>query len=278
MTSTGPASPACRGSSNAYAIVFAALLVPAGPHRRPARPQARLPRRPRALPRRLGRFGARRRRSSVLVGARDRAGRRRRAAWCRPRSASCCPSSRPRSARPRSARGRRSAASPRPPARRSAGCWSRRAGAGCSSSTCRSALVALVVGGAHAAASAATRSPAPSPDVLGAVDARERDRRARRSGSSKGPDWGWGSTGVLASFAAAAVLLAAFLARSRAPSRARRRAADAARALVRCRERSARSCSSPPSPRCCSRGVLFLTGVWHYSVLRAGLEPRPRAR
>ena len=246
-------------------------------HLRPRRAQARLPRRPRALPRRLGRVAPPRPRSRCSSAARDRCRPRARRSWCRPRSASCSPSSRPPSARPRSAPGRRSAASPPRPARRSAACWSRRAGGWVFLVNLPVGLVALV-----AAARTLQRAPRPRPGPAARRarrgDARERRSRCSCSASSRARIGAGPAPACSASFAAAAVLVARV---PRCAPRATPRRSSSCRCCACARSRSrtsARSSSSPRSPRCCSRGVLFMTGVWHYSVLRAGLQPRARAR
>ena len=107
------ASRALSWVLNAYAIVFAALLVPAGRLGRPRRAQARVPARPRRL--HASRSAAVRGRAVGRVARRRARACRRPARRCcsRPRSACCCPSSRPSErARSRSASGPRWAASP----------------------------------------------------------------------------------------------------------------------------------------------------------------------
>ena len=130
---------------SAYTIVFAAALVPAGRWADRAG-------RKRAFLIGLAIFTASSALCAVapslefLVGARVLQASRRRphaAHLARPPAARL--RSRPARARP-SACGRPSAARPPPSARRSAGCWSRPAGAGSSWSTCPSAVVALVFG------------------------------------------------------------------------------------------------------------------------------------
>jgi MFS family permease len=93
-------------------------------------------------------------------------------------------------------------------------------------------------------------------------------------GIVKGPDWNWGDGRTLATLAAGAVLLAAFVRRSsRHPSpvvelelfRVRSfAAANAALLLFSMGFFAMLLCN-----------VLFLTGVWHYSVLEAGIGITP---
>jgi EmrB/QacA subfamily drug resistance transporter len=94
----------------------------------------------------------------------------------------------------------------------------------------------------------------------------------------KGEDWGWGSGRVLGGFGLAAVLLAVFLVRSR-----RVPAPVIDLALFRIRSFSAASAGaflfSIGFYAQLLNGVLFLTGVWGYSALGAGfaLTPGPIA-
>ena len=166
---------------NAYAIVFAALLVPAGRWAdRTGRKRAFLgglalftlaSRRVRggAVGRRAGR------------GAR-RPGRGRGDAACRRRWACCCRSSRPRSAGWRSACGRRSAGPRRRPGRSSAGCWWSCPGAGSSWSTSRSASRAIVAGARVLREIRDAGRRAAGPDRRGLLTAArgDADRRDRR--------------------------------------------------------------------------------------------------
>jgi EmrB/QacA subfamily drug resistance transporter len=97
-------------------------------------------------------------------------------------------------------------------------------------------------------------------------------------GVVEGPDWGWGSSRVAGAFAAAAVLLPAFVARS-----ARHRAPVFELSLFRVRSFAAANAGtfvfSAGFYALLLSNVLFLTGVWHYSVLKAGvaLTPGPLA-
>ena len=93
-------------------------------------------------------------------------------------------------------------------------------------------------------------------------------------GIVQGPSWGWGSTRTLAAFAASAVLLVAFLVRS-----ARHRAPVVELSLFRVRSFAFANlgafffAAGFFALLLCN--VLFLTGVWHYSVLRAGVSLTP---
>ena len=90
----------------------------------------------------------------------------------------------------------------------------------------------------------------------------------------QGPDWHWGSARVLIAFAASAILLAAFVARS-----SRQRAPVLELSLFRVRSFAVANAGSFVfalgffALLLCN--VLFLTGVWHYSILRAGLALTP---
>jgi EmrB/QacA subfamily drug resistance transporter len=90
----------------------------------------------------------------------------------------------------------------------------------------------------------------------------------------EGPEWGWGSARVLGAFAASAVLLAAFVERSR-----RHRAPVIELSLFRVRSFAVANGGGFVfalgfyALLLCN--VLFLTGVWHYSVLRAGVALTP---
>jgi len=92
----------------------------------------------------------------------------------------------------------------------------------------------------------------------------------------KGPDWGWGSGGVLGAFTASAVLLVVFVARS-----SRHPAPVIELGLFRVRSFAVANAGGTVfaigffALLLCN--VLFLTTVWHYSVLGAGaaLTPGP---
>ena len=151
---------------NAYNIVFAALLVPAGRLADRVGRRAALLRRPVDLRRRVGGLwpGAERR-----GPRRPRASSRRRARRCSspPRSRCCCPSSRSSSGRPPRRSGAPPAPSRRRPARRSAACSSRRpAGGSSSSSTCSFAVAALVPA-RRLLRPDGERGTGPLPDVVG---------------------------------------------------------------------------------------------------------------
>lgn len=94
----------------------------------------------------------------------------------------------------------------------------------------------------------------------------------------KGEDWGWGSARVLGGFGAAAVLFAAFVVRSRGAS-----APVIDLSLFRIRSFSAANAGSflfsVGFYAQLLNGVLFLTGTWGYSALTAGfaLTPGPVA-
>lgn len=97
-------------------------------------------------------------------------------------------------------------------------------------------------------------------------------------GIVKGTDWGWDSAGVIWSFVVAAVLLAVFVVRS-----ATHRAPVIDLSLFRIRSFAVSAAGSFAfgaaffSLLLCN--VLFLTGAWHYSALHAGaaLTPGPLA-
>jgi EmrB/QacA subfamily drug resistance transporter len=115
--------------------------------------------------------------------------------------------------------------------------------------------------------------PGPRPDVLGA-GLLALGIASLVLGIVKGPDWGWASGGVLASFAAAAVLLPAFLMRS-----AHHPAPVVELPMLRVRSFAVANLGALLFFTAFSAmllgGVLFLTGVWHYSELRAGLSLAP---
>jgi EmrB/QacA subfamily drug resistance transporter len=97
---------------------------------------------------------------------------------------------------------------------------------------------------------------------------------ALTSAVTKAPAWSWGGERVLALLGATVVLLAAFALRSRShpapviePALVRNRAvalANAANLLFHC-----------SFAAMVLGGVLFLTAAWHHSILRAGLEIAP---
>jgi EmrB/QacA subfamily drug resistance transporter len=93
-------------------------------------------------------------------------------------------------------------------------------------------------------------------------------------GIVKGPEWGWSSGRVLGSFAAGALLLAAFVLRS-----ARHRAPVFELSLFRVRSFAVANAGGFVfafgfyALLLCN--VLFLTGVWGYSILRAGVALTP---
>ena len=234
---------------SAYAIVFAALLVPAGRWadafgrkrafllglgvfvRASARVRARAV--GRLADRRAGRPGGRRRADAADVARPDAAGVRRARA--------------PRGDR-RVGGDRRHRRRRRPAARRSA----------------RAGRLAAGVPRQHA-----RRAARPRPSACACcAERREQDagaaRRARRSCADrrrsarswsaivKGQEWGWGSAAILALLAVAGGAAAGDLVALGAPRRADRRAGDAARAQLRLWPSAPRCCSSPASARCCS--------------------------
>jgi EmrB/QacA subfamily drug resistance transporter len=93
-------------------------------------------------------------------------------------------------------------------------------------------------------------------------------------GIVQGPDWGWNSAAVIGSFLAAAVLLVLLLLRS-----ARHPAPVVELSLFRVRSFAVANTGSFVFALAfyalllCN--VLFLTGVWHYSILRAGFALTP---
>jgi EmrB/QacA subfamily drug resistance transporter len=113
----------------------------------------------------------------------------------------------------------------------------------------------------------------PRPDGIGAVEL-ALGVGLLTAGIVKGPDWGWGDIRTLASFVIAAAVVAAFIVRSsrhRAPVlelpmfRVRSFSLANAAALVFFAGFGAMLLSS----------VLLLTEVWHYSVLKAGFALMP---
>jgi EmrB/QacA subfamily drug resistance transporter len=115
--------------------------------------------------------------------------------------------------------------------------------------------------------------PGPRPDVLGEVMLAS-GIALLVLGIVKGPDWGWDSGAVLASFAAAALLLPAFLARS-----ARHAAPVVELPMLRERSFAVANIGAllffAAFSAMLLAGVLFMTSVWQYSVLRAGLSLAP---
>jgi len=94
----------------------------------------------------------------------------------------------------------------------------------------------------------------------------------------KGPEWGWGSGGVLGAFAGAAVLLALFIARSAAhPTPVVELGLFRVRSFTVANAGSFIFAIGFFALLLCN--VLFLTTVWHYSLLGAGaaLTPGPIA-
>jgi EmrB/QacA subfamily drug resistance transporter len=93
-------------------------------------------------------------------------------------------------------------------------------------------------------------------------------------GIVEGPDWGWSSTRVVASFVVAAALVPLFVARSM-----RHRAPVFELALFRVRSFSVANAGvftfSLGFYALLLSNVLFLTGVWHDSALRAGVSLTP---
>ena len=93
-------------------------------------------------------------------------------------------------------------------------------------------------------------------------------------GIVEGPSWGWSSTRVIAAFAVAALLAPLFVARS-----ARHRAPVFELALFRVRSFAVANAAafifSAGFYALLLCNVLFLTGVWHYSILRAGVALTP---
>jgi MFS family permease len=93
-------------------------------------------------------------------------------------------------------------------------------------------------------------------------------------GIVQGPDWGWGSARIVGAFAASAALLGGFVWRS-----ARHRAPVIELSLFRVRSFAVANVGGFVfaigffALLLCN--VLFLTGVWHYSILRAGVALTP---
>jgi EmrB/QacA subfamily drug resistance transporter len=111
------------------------------------------------------------------------------------------------------------------------------------------------------------------PDALGAV-LLALGVGALALGIVQGPEWGWGSGRTVGSFVASAVLLAGFFVRS-----ARHRAPVIELSLFRVRSFTVANIGSFVFATAffalllCN--VLFLTSVWHYSILKAGIALTP---
>ncbi len=109
----------------------------------------------------------------------------------------------------------------------------------------------------------------PFPDLLGAAILAA-GIAGLALGIVKGPDWGWDDPRVLGSFAAAAALVPLFLLRS-----ARHPAPVVELEMLRVRSFALANLGSflffAGFSAMLLAGVLFLTGVWEYSVLQAGL-------
>ena len=120
-----------------------------------------------------------------------------------------------------------------------------------------------------------TREPAgtPAPDLLGAL-LLTGAVGSLTLGIVKAADWGWGATRTLALIGAAAVLLGAFWLRS-----TRHAAPVVEPALLRRRSFALANAGAllffMAFGAMLLASVLFLTGVWHESVLRAGLQIAP---
>jgi EmrB/QacA subfamily drug resistance transporter len=93
-------------------------------------------------------------------------------------------------------------------------------------------------------------------------------------GIVQGPQWGWGSARIVGAFVASAGLLAGFLWRS-----ARHRAPVIELSLFRVRSFAVANAGgfvfATGFYALLLCNVLFLTGVWHYSILRAGVALTP---
>ena len=87
----------------------------------------------------------------------------------------------------------------------------------------------------------------------------------------KGQEWGWGSAVDPRAAGRDRRAAAGHLVALGTPPGADRRAGDAARAQLRPGRRARRCCSSPASARCCSPACCSSRSVWHESVLTAGL-------
>jgi EmrB/QacA subfamily drug resistance transporter len=90
----------------------------------------------------------------------------------------------------------------------------------------------------------------------------------------QGPEWGWGSARIVSAFITGAVLLGVFLWRS-----ARHRAPVIELSLFRVRSFAVANAGgfvfATGFYALLLCNVLFLTGVWHYSILRAGIALTP---
>jgi EmrB/QacA subfamily drug resistance transporter len=119
------------------------------------------------------------------------------------------------------------------------------------------------------------REPAgtPRPDMLGAV-LLAAGIGALALGIVKGPEWGWDSARVIGSFATAAALVPLFLLRS-----ARHRAPVVELPMLRVRSFAFANLGAllffASFSAMLLGGVLFLTSVWDYSVLKAGISLSP---
>lgn len=111
------------------------------------------------------------------------------------------------------------------------------------------------------------------PDMLGAV-LLALGIGALAFGVVKAPDWGWGSTRVLAAWAASAVLLAGLVLRSRNHD-----APLISRSLLRINSFRVTSVVlfvwSTGFYALLLANILFLNEVWHYSILQAGFAVSP---
>jgi EmrB/QacA subfamily drug resistance transporter len=111
------------------------------------------------------------------------------------------------------------------------------------------------------------------PDALGAV-LLAAGVGALALGIVQGPEWGWGSARIVGAFIAGAVLLGVFLWRS-----ARHRAPVIELSLFRVRSFAVANAGgfvfATGFYALLLCNVLFLTGVWHYSILRAGVALTP---
>jgi EmrB/QacA subfamily drug resistance transporter len=116
-------------------------------------------------------------------------------------------------------------------------------------------------------------SAATLPDALGVV-LLTLAMGALSLGIVEGPDWGWGSPGVLVAFGISGLLLPLFIVRS-----ARHRAPVIALSLFRVRSFTVANAGmfvfSLGFYALLLCNVLFLTGVWDYSILRAGVSLTP---
>ncbi len=124
------------------------------------------------------------------------------------------------------------------------------------------------------ARAAAPRSRSRRPDLLGSVLA-VAAVGALALGAVQGPEWGWGDPRTIAAFAASALLDAAAALALRGASRAGARAVAVPRRARSAPATSARCCSARASSGFVLANSLYLTQVWDYSVLRAGLAIAP---